>query len=415
MGVAGTMDVDLTDATLYLDGFPHDLFTELRRRGPVLRHGSTALADRGETGEFWVLLSHPVVQQANRDWETFSARCGPSIIGMRGDQEGHTLVSSDPPEHARLRRLISDGFTPRMIRKLDEQILANTRRILDRVVEQGGEVDFVRDVAYELPMQMIADVMGIPEADRPHVFSVIDTMFRSSDPQNDLTPEDNLAATIELYEYAQALGEDKRRSPKDDVWSRLALAQTERSDGDVSSLTVGELDMFFVILSIAGSETTRNAITAGLIALAGNPGEYRRLRETPALIDSATEEIIRWASPVTMFAREVTRDVELGGAQMRRGERVTMWYPSANRDDTVFDDPFRFDIARHPNPHVSFGGGGVHFCLGASLARREVRTMFEEICKRFTDVEVTGPPVYCTPGDVIASTADHLPARLTPA
>jgi cytochrome P450 len=413
MTVTGTMEVDLTDASLYVHGFPHDLFSELRRRGPVLRHRSTALADRGKTGEFWVLLSHPTVQQANRDWETFSARCGPSIVGMRGDQEGHTLVSSDPPEHARLRKLISDGFTPRMIGKLDDLIVANARRILDALVEKGGEVDFVREVAYQLPMQMIAEIMGIPEADRPRVFSVIDTMFRSSDPQNDLTPADNLAATIELYKYAQALGEDKRRSPKDDVWSKLALAQIEHADGDIGSLTVDELDMFFVILSIAGSETTRNAITAGLMAFAENPGEYRRLREDLALIDSATEEIIRWASPVTMFAREVTRDIELGGVHLQRGDRVTMWYPSANRDDAVFEDPFRFDITRHPNPHVSFGGGGIHFCLGANLARREVRTMFEEICTRFAYVEVTGPAVYCTPGDVIAATADHLPVRLT--
>src|SRR3974377_1957239 len=197
----GTIEVDLTDAGLYVHGFPHDLFTELRRRGPVQRHRSTALADRGETGEFWVLLSHPIVQQANRDWETFSARCGPSIVGMPGDQQGHTLVSSDPPEHPRLRKLISDGFTPRMIRKLDEQIVANARRILDGVVEKGGEVDFVR-----------------AGASPPAVCAV--------------TP-------------------------------------------------------------------LRNPIPAGLMAFAENPGEYRRLREDMALIDPATEEIIRWASPVT--------------------------------------------------------------------------------------------------------------------
>jgi cytochrome P450 len=412
MTAVGTAAVDLTDASLYVDGFPHALFTDLRRQGPVLRHRSTSLPDRGETGEFWVLLSHAAVQHANRDWETFSARYGPSIVAMPGAQEGHTLVSSDPPEHARLRKLISAGFTPRMVRKLDEQIAANTRRILDHVVELGGDVDFVRDVAYQLPMQMIAEIMGIPEADRLHVFSVIDTMFRSSDPHNDLTPEDNLTATIELYQYAQALGEEKRRDPRDDVWSMLALAQIEHADGEIGSLTVTELDMFFVILSIAGSETTRNAIAGGLLAFAEYPDEYRRLRAAPDLIDSATEEILRWASPVTMFAREVTRDAVLGGVEMRRGDRVTMWYPSANRDDSVFEDPFRFDICRQPNPHVSFGGGGVHFCLGASLARREVRTMFEQISARFSRIEVTGPAEYCTPGDVIAATADRLPVRM---
>lgn len=202
--------------------------------------------------------------------------------------------------------------------------------------------------------------------------------------------------------------------PREDVWSKLALAQIERDTGDIGSLTVDELDQFFIILSITGSETTRNAITAGIMALADNPGEFERLRSEPALLDPATEEIIRWASPVTMFARQATRDVDLAGTTISAGERVTMWYPSANRDETVFHDPFRFDISRQPNPHVSFGGGGVHFCLGANLAKREVRIMFEEICRRFTNAEITGSPVYCTPGDVIALTADHLPVRLTP-
>jgi len=409
-----TIDVDLTDTSWYTRGFPHELFTELRRCGPVLRHRATTLADRGATDEFWVLVSHPVVQQANRDWETFSALHGPSIIGVPGDHEGHTLVSSDPPEHTRLRRLISAGFTPRMVSKLDEQIAAYTTRILDQVIECGGEVDFVHEVAYQLPMQMIAEIVGIPDADRPHIFSVIDTTFRSSDPHNDLTPADNLSASIELYEYAQALGDEKRRSPQDDVWSTLALAQVEHGDGELGELSHTELEMFFLILSIAGSETTRNALSAGLAAFADNPAEFERLHRDPGLMDSATEEIIRWASPVTMFARDATHDVELGGAKICRGERVTMWYPSANRDEHVFEDPFRFDIARRPNPHVSFGGGGVHYCLGASLARREVRTMFEHICARFSKVEITGAASYCTPGDVIAVTAEHLPVRMTP-
>lgn len=414
MRVADTLDIDLTDHKLYLQGFPHELFTELRGRGPIFRHRSTVLDGRGETGEFWVLVSHPLIQKANRDWETFSAHWGPSIIAMPPGSEGHTLVSSDPTAHTRLRRLINAGFTPRMVQKLDERIAAYTIRILDEVMERGGEVDFVQDVAYQLPMQMIAEIMGIPEADRPRIFSLIDTMFRSSDPQNDLTPEDNLGATIQLYEYAQALGEEKRRQSEDDVWSKLALAQIERDDGNVESLTADELDQFFVILSIAGSETTRNAITAGIAAFAENPAEFDRLRSDPGLLDSATYEIIRWASPVTMFARQATQEVELAGTRISAGDRVTMWYPSANRDEEVFEDPFRFDIGRSPNPHVSFGGGGVHYCLGANLAKREVRTMFEQICQRFRRVEVTGPAVFCTPGDVIAATADHLPVRLSP-
>ena len=397
MTEAPTIDVDLLDPALYVHGFPHQLFTELREQGSVLKHRSTTVADRGETGEFWVLLTHAEVQKANRDWETFSAAAGPSIVGMPRDGVNHTLVASDPPEHERLRRLISKGFTPRMVRKLDDQILHYTNLILDDVVERGGEVDFVRDVAYRLPMEMIADIMGIPNADRPHIFSVIDTMFRSSDPQNDLTPDDNLAATMELYQYAQTLGEAKRRDPQDDVWSLIALAEIEHDDGEIGRLTNPELDAFFIILSIAGSETTRNALSSGLTALAENPAEYERLCARPDLLDSATDEIIRWASPVTMFAREATRDVEIGGALIGRGDRISMWYPSANRDASVFEDPFRFDITRDPNPHVSFGGGGVHYCLGASLAKREVRIMFEQIAGRFAEIEITGPAVFCCP------------------
>jgi cytochrome P450 len=411
---AATLDIDLTDYAFYVHGFPHELFTQLRRHSPIFRHPAAEFGSRGRSEEFWVLLSHPLVQQANRDWETFSAHWGPSILRMPEGMEGHTLVSSDPSAHTRLRRLINAGFTPRMVEKLDGRIREYTVRILDSVVERGGEVDFVREVANQLPMLMIAEIMGIPPPDRPRIFDLIDTSFRSGDPQNDLTDDDNLTATIAMYQYAQDLGADKRRESGDDVWSKLALAQIERETGDMESLTVDELDQFFMILSIAGSETTRNAITAGIMALAENPGEFERLRSDSALLDPATEEIIRWASPVTMFARQATRDVELGGTTISTGERITMWYPSANRDENIFNDPFRFDVSRHPNPHVSFGGGGVHFCLGANLAKREVRTMFEEICRRFTNVEITGPPVYCTPGDVIALTADHLPVRMTP-
>ena len=415
MTASDCIEVDLVDPALYVEGFPHDLFTDLRARGPVLRHRASEVPGRGVTGEFWVLLAHDVVQQANRDWQTFSAAAGPSIVPMPAEDVNHTLVASDPPHHERLRKVISSGFTPRMITTLDDRISHYTDVILDDVVERGGEVDFVRDVAFRLPMEMIGDIMGIPVPDRPHLFGVIDTMFRASDPQNELTPEDQLAATLELYSYAQALGEEKRRSPQDDVWSKIALAEIEHDDGDVESLTAPELDAFFIILSIAGSETTRNAISAGLTALVENPDQWDRLRSDPGLIDSATDEIIRWASPVTMFARDATRDVELGGVTISQGDRITMWYPSANRDHTVFDEPFRFDIGRSPNPHVSFGGGGVHYCLGANLAKHEVRTMFAQIARRFATLEVTGPPTFCCPGDVIAATADHLPVRLVSA
>jgi cytochrome P450 len=414
MSTSEMVEIDLLDPSLYIHGFPHEIFTDLRRQGPVLKHRAAKVGDRGMSEEFWVLLTHPVVQKANRDWETFSAAEGPSVLPTPRDGVNNTLVASDPPEHDRLRRLISSGFTPRMVRKLDDQILHYTNVILDEVIARDGNVDFVRDVAYRLPMEMIADIMGIPVPDRPRIFGVIDVMFTASDPQNDLTPDDNLAATMELYEYAQALGDAKRRDPQDDVWSKIALAEIEHENGEVGRLSTPELDAFFIILSIAGSETTRNALSSGLTAFVENPGEYQRLCDEPEVLDTATDEIIRWASPVTMFARQATRDVELGGAQIAEGERITMWYPSANRDDSVFEQPFRFDIGRTPNPHVSFGGGGVHYCLGSNLAKLEVRTMFEQIARRFSKIEITGPAEFCCPGDVIATTANHLPVRMTP-
>jgi cytochrome P450 len=412
------LDLDLTDRQLYVDGFPHDLFTALRQQSPIHRHRQTVihgpLDDGRESDEFAVLLGHSVVQQANRDWETFSAEGGPAIIPADVELRSHSLVSADPPQHTRLRRLINAGFTPRVVANLDERILKYTTKILDEVIERDGNIDFVRDVAYLLPMQMIADIVGIAEADRPRIFALVDTTFQASDPRNQLTPADYKGAMVDLHVYAQALGDEKRANPTDDVWSLLAAAQVDQADGASSALSVTELDRFFTILAIAGSETTRNALTAGMRAFAEHPDQFELLAAHPELMESAVDEVIRWASPVTMFARDVTRDVDLGGFTLRKGERITMWYPSANRDENVFDDPFRFDITRRPNPHVSFGGGGVHYCLGANLAKREVHIMFEEIIRRFKRADIAGTPTFTNPGDVIAATAEHLPMRMIP-
>jgi cytochrome P450 len=322
----------------------------------------------------------------------------------------------DPPEHTRLRRLISAGFTPRMIGKLDDHISKRTDQILD-AVEARGHCDFVSDVAYQLPMHIIADIVGIPDQDRPWVFERTDTMIRAMDPGLGMTVADRRAAEAELWEYARGLSAQKREHPADDVWTILTQAEITGPDGEPTTLTPDELDLFFVILGLAGSETTRNAIAQGLMALVDNPDQMERLRREPELITSAADEMIRWASPVLCFGRTATRDVELGGQPISAGDRVILWYPSGNRDERAFVDPFRFDITRRPNPHVSFGGGGPHYCLGANLAKKEVQVMMNAVLRRFGDIELTGPPVWAGagPSTAVGVFVDQLPVRLQPA
>ena len=412
---ASTVSVDLTAPELYRQGVPHELFTELRAQGAVLHHPAVPMANAPDGIPFWAVLRHEEVVQANRDWETFSATRGPAITGEENERSGHMLVSSDPPVHTRLRKLISAGFTPKMIARLDDRIEMWSRRIVDDVLERG-ECDIVRDVGYPLPMHLIADIVGIPESDRPEVFRHTDLVMRAADPRSGLTPDDHMQSQLWLYSYAQALGVEKRAHPADDVWSIIANARLDDGTGNLEELSELELDMFFIVLSLAGSETTRNTISIGLHTLVQHPDQLALLRAEPdAHLDTATEEMIRWSSPVLSFARSATRDTELGGVRINAGDRIAMFYPSANRDEQVFDDPFRFDVTRSPNPHVSFGGGGVHFCLGAHLARREIRAMFQELLARVDEVaELAAPTWMCTgPDQSVGVSIDSLPVRLT--
>ena len=397
------VDVDLTDPGLYRHGVPHDVFTALRAQGPVLHHPLTYVRSFRTEIEFWAVVAHAEVQAANRDWETFSAADGPSIVPTDPERVRVMLVSKDPPDHTRMRRLISAGFTPRMIGRLDEQIRARTDRILDAAAERG-EIDFVPEIAYQLPMHVIADIVGIPESDRPEVFRLTDLLIRALDPEQGISGPQRHEAEVELFRYANALSADKRAHPTDDVWSILA-------NGELDEF---ELDLFFLILTLAGSETTRNALSQGLMALLDHPDQMAELRDDPDLLPAATEEVLRWSSPVVCFGRTVTRDTELGGQQLRAGDRIGLFYPSANRDEKAFDEPFRFDIRRSPNHHVAFGGGGPHFCLGASLARTEVQVMLGELVRRFPAMEVTGEPAWVSAGPVnnVGVAVQSLPVRL---
>ncbi|WP_300682339.1 cytochrome P450 [Nocardioides sp.] len=412
-------EIDLSDRRHYASGAPHELFARLRAAGPVHRHWHRAPSGR-ET-PYWSVVGHEEIVQVSRDPTTFSTTDGPGLLADPAFREMRLLVALDPPDHQRLRRLISNGFTPRMIARLEEGIAARAERILDELDQRAGdvdfvpghEVDFVSRIAFPLPMHVIADIVGIPEDDRAWVFGRTDLLLQAADPANQISEADYGTLMVEIYEYAQRLSEHKRREPADDIWSLLAQAGADGPDGDVARLSGAELDAFFMILAIAGSETTRNALSQGLLELIRHEDQVAALRADPGLLPTAAEEVLRWSSPALMFGRTATRDVELGGRQIAAGDRVVLWYPAGNRDERVYDRPDEFDITRSPNPHLSFGGGGAHFCLGANLARTEIQAMLGALLRRF-DVEVVGPPVWSGAGPVhnVGVSVEQLPVRL---
>ncbi len=356
----------------------------------------------------WVLSKHADVQAVNRDDTRFSAIDGP-VLAYVPEMRGLMLVSMDGGQHTRLRRLISAGFTPRMIGKLDEQCRKWAARLIDDALALG-DIDFVSEIAYKLPMHMIADIVGIPESDRDWLFSIVNNLLLSVAPSSGMSKEDALGLQVALFEYAEQLGRSKREYPSDDVWTTLS---TVNLDGE--GLGEAELNFFFMLLTAAGSETTRNALAVGLATLPEHPDQLDRLRSDRSLLKSAVDEIIRWASPVSYFARRATVDVEIRGVPIKAGDRVTLWYPSANRDDEAFADPFTFDITRTPNPHVSFGGGGPHYCLGASLAKLEINILLDEVLRRAEAIEILSPLVwqFLTVGNPILLATKELRVRLS--
>jgi cytochrome P450 len=406
--------VDLSDRSLFRSGFPHALFAQLRREAPVWRHPDTpgVRESVGERG-FWVVSTMDLVRRVARDEETFSAAEGPALRRFGRDWQGITLVSADGVAHRRLRGLINRGFTPRMIGRLEEQIRARARAIAVGLLERGA-CEFVHDVAYALPMHMIADIVGIPESDRAYVFERVDGYMIAGDPEVAITPEQKSAMEREIFEYGVTLAARKRADPGDDVWSILTSAELPDEEGGASRLSDFELALFFHVLALAGSETTRNSIAGGLLALLDHPAQLERFRSDPAARDRAAHEIIRWTSPLALWSRTATRDVELGGEKIAAGERVSIWIASANRDETVFAAPDRFDIARDPNPHVAFGGGGAHYCLGSHLAQRQVRVMFEELFAAARAIELTGTPHWTVSGlhNNVPCSLSHVPIRV---
>jgi cholest-4-en-3-one 26-monooxygenase len=376
-------DIDLTDQDLWAERVPHDQFALLRAEAPVFRHPARPAE---EIGEFWAITRHADVQTVNRDTARFSSERDGVMIQVpdRQTREGfQTMLDTDPPAHTRLRRLVNRGFTPRMVSRFEEHYAELTAELLAKAVAQGT-FDFVTEVAAELPLMAIAELLGVPVEDRHKLFEWSNKLVGNSDPEYVGSFEDAAAAATELYVYFNRLGEERRSEPGDDIITKL-ITEVE---GD--ALGPHEFETFCLLLTVAGNETTRNATAHGMHALLEHPDQMQLLRARPELLDSAIEEILRWASPVIHFRRTATADTEVGGQAVAEGDALVMFYVSANRDETVFDDPMRFDITRDPNEHIAFGGGGAHHCLGANLARLELQIVFRELLRSTRSIELVG-------------------------
>jgi cytochrome P450 len=383
-------DVDLTDLDNFASGFPHDLFALHRREAPVYWHAPTEHTPDGEG--FWSIATHAEALEVMRDPRTFSSETGGSrpyggTILPDQPAAGHLLNMMDDPRHQRIRALVSPGLTPRVLAQIEQDLRARTRGLLDAVAARGG-CDFLVDVAAELPMQAICFLMGIPEADRHRLFEWVEGAFDFGSRRAATGYDEAFAAKAsQLFEYAARLIERKRASPGDDMLSVVANAALP--DQDPPRLTDIELSAFFNLLFAAGAETTRNAAAGGLLAMIDDPREWARLKADRALVATAVEECVRWTSPAAYNRRTATRDVDFHGCAIRAGDKVVFWQASANRDEKVFTEPMRFRVDRAPNPHLGFGHG-VHHCLGANLARLELRVILEATLDRFAFVERAG-------------------------
>lgn len=380
-------DIDLTDLDNFADGFPHRLFEIHRREAPVYWHEPTENTPDGEG--FWSVATYPETLAVLRDPVTYSSVTGggrPYGGTLLQDLPiaGQVLNMMDDPRHTEIRRLVSSGLTPRMIRRVEDDLRRRARALLDGIAS-GVSFDFLVDVAAELPMQMICILLGVPESERHWLFEAIEPSFDFGGSRKGevarLSVED---AGSQMYAYGTELIAAKRSQPTDDMLSTVVNAAV---DDPISDL---ELYLFFSLLFSAGAETTRNAVAGGLLALAQHPDQYRRLRADPALLPTAVEEMIRWTSPSPSKRRTATCDTTLGGRAVRAGDKVLVWEGSANRDGSVFEHADSFDVGRKPNPHLGFGQG-VHYCLGANLARLELRVLYEELLSRYSSVQVVKP------------------------
>ena len=343
---------------------------------------------------YWALTRHADILEASRNPALYSSARGataipdlpPEMLEFFGG-----MINMDDPRHGRQRRVVSRGFTPRVLGQIEESVDRRARAVIDRVIERGA-CDFVHDIAAPLPLEIICDMMGIPESQLQMVFEKTNLILGLGDPEFVGEGENPLIKAMqagsELAALMKEMAADRHRNPRDDMTTAMIDAT-----GDAEVMSDEELASFFILLVVAGNETTRNAISHGMKALCDNPDERRKwAADYEGVADTAVDEIVRWASPVIHMRRSVTEDTVLGGTALEAGDKVVLWYSSGNRDELVFDDPYRFDVTRTPNEHVGFGGPGPHYCLGANLARREIKVMFRQIFTRLPDLEITGPP-----------------------
>ena len=377
---------DFTDPDVLVEGIPVGEFAQLRKTAPVWWNEQTDTIF--DDGGYWVITRHADIKDISRNSGQWSTNRKGAVMrlpdGVTAEQLDLTkalLINHDAPEHTRLRKIVSRLFTPRAVAALEEKLAVASREIVAAAAAKNSG-DFVADVAMNLPLQAIADLIGVPEADRERLFHWTNSIMNTDDPDFDSDPT---TANAELMGYAYTMAEERRRCPADDIVTRLVQA-----DIDGEAMEDVEFAFFVILLAVAGNETTRNAMTHGMNAFFDNPDQWELFkRERP---DSAIDEIIRWATPVHCFQRTALEDVELGGVTIREGQRAGLFYSSANFDEDVFDRPFEFDILRNPNPHLAFGGNGAHYCIGANLARMEIKLIFDELADQVPDIAKLAEP-----------------------
>jgi cytochrome P450 len=397
---SATLEVDLASPDTFAEGIPHEFFARMRREQPVFWH-----PEKAPNSGFWAVTKFDDLVTVHKEWERFSSALG--HVGLEELQPDElevrrSMLETDPPKHTRLRRIVSPLFTPRAVGQYEGYARDLARDVLDEALPaapgESVELDFLKAIAEPFPINVLVRILGASPGDAQKLVDLGDRMIANTDPdysdavvdREDTSKYRLLAfrspAAAELFEYGEWLAAKRRAEPQADLVSRLVHAEV---DGD--RLTDREFSNFFTLLVIAGYETTRQTIAHTMLALIEHPTELAHLQEDPSLLPTAVEEFIRWATPVLQFRRTAARDTELRGVPIARGDKVVMWYVSANFDEDAFDDPYRFDVARAPNDHAAFGSGGPHFCLGAYLAKLEVRVMFEELLPRLAAAETTGP------------------------
>jgi len=394
--------VDLTDLSYFEDGPPYPLFARLRSEASPHWNALT-----GDEPGFWSFTKAADIAAISRNPATFSSARGGVFATSQGavppEVLGQVILGMDPPNHTKQRNVVQAVFTPKLIRQKEPAIRDTVTALIDDVIEKG-QCDFVDDIAVELPLRVIADMLGVPQEDRRQLFEWTNTLSRAAATAD---PQLGMGAMLEIGGYMNGITAERKTNPGDDLVSRMIAAEV---DGE--SLSEAEVTFFFALLMFAGNDTTRNTTSGGMRALIENDGERQKLVNNPDAIPMAVEEMLRWVTPVIYFTRVAQHDTEVGGHPIREGERVAMWYSAGSRDPAAIDNPESFDVARQKPPHQAFGGGGAHFCLGNALARLELRVLFEELMRRVPDMQIAGPITRLTSN--FSNELTSIPVTFTP-